>query len=91
MAWSTSARARAWHSCRGYPLGAGMLADESGAVAEIARRHQATPVQVALAWLLQRSPAVLPIPGTSSIEHFDENRGALRLHLSAEEMAALAA
>jgi pyridoxine 4-dehydrogenase len=74
-----------------YPLGAGALPGARGKLAEIARRHGATPSQVALAWLLQRSPAMLPIPGTSSIEHFDENLAARDLRLTAEEFAALAA
>lgn len=72
-----------------YPLGAGTVANASGTLAAIARRHHATPAAVALAWLLQRSRAMLPIPGTSSIEHFEENMAALRLHLTAEEIAAL--
>jgi pyridoxine 4-dehydrogenase len=74
-----------------YPLGAGALAGARGKLPEIARRHGATPSQVALAWLLQRSPAILPIPGTSSIEHFEENLAARDLRLTAEEFAALAA
>lgn len=59
------------------------------AVLEIAERHGATPRQVALAWLLQRSPAMLPIPGTLSLDHVRENLGALRLQLSDDELAAL--
>jgi pyridoxine 4-dehydrogenase len=58
-------------------------------LARIAERHQATPAQVALAWLLHRSPTMLLIPGTGSIAHFDENLGALSLRLSPEEFAAL--
>jgi pyridoxine 4-dehydrogenase len=50
-----------------------------------------TPAQVALSWLLQRSPAILPIPGTSSIAHFDENLAAAAPRLIAEEFRALAA
>ena len=60
------------------------------ALGAIAQRHHATPFQVALAWLLQRSPAVLPIPGTASIEHFEENLAATSLDLTAEEFSALA-
>ena len=56
-----------------FPLGAGRLAEAGGALVEIARRHQATPAQIALAWLLQRSPVMLPIPGTSSVAHLREN------------------
>jgi pyridoxine 4-dehydrogenase len=55
----------------------------------IAQRHHATPFQVALAWLLHRSPAITPIPGTSSIAHLEENLAAIRLDLTAEDIAAL--
>jgi pyridoxine 4-dehydrogenase len=72
-----------------YPLAAGRLAVAGSSLARIARRHQATAAQVALAWLLHRSSAMLPIPGTGSIAHFDENLGALSLRLSPEEFAAL--
>ncbi len=75
-----------------YPLAAGGLArprDER--LHSIARRHDATVPQVALAWLLKRSPAMLPIPGTSSVAHLEENVGAAHLHLSDEEFEALAA
>jgi aryl-alcohol dehydrogenase-like predicted oxidoreductase len=68
-----------------YPL----HAELGPAVHEIAERHGATPRQVALAWLLQRSPAILPIPGTLSLEHLRENLGALQLQLSDDEVAAL--
>jgi pyridoxine 4-dehydrogenase len=74
-----------------YPLAAGRLAAPGSALAQIAARHHATPAQMALAWLLHRSPAILPIPGTSSIAHFDENLAAAALRLSAEELRALAA
>lgn len=73
-----------------YPLGAGKLAGARSRLNEIARRHHATPAQVAIAWLLRRSPIMLPIPGTSSIKHFDENRAAAELELSDAEFAALA-
>jgi pyridoxine 4-dehydrogenase len=59
------------------------------ALAEIAERHGATPTQITLAWLLARSPAMLPIPGTLSLEHVTENLAALELELSADELAAL--
>jgi aryl-alcohol dehydrogenase-like predicted oxidoreductase len=59
-------------------------------VAEVAKRHGATPRQVALAWLLKRSPMLVPIPGTLSIEHVKENLAALDLELSDEEFASLA-
>jgi len=56
----------------------------------VARRHEATPAQVALAWLLRRSPVVLPIPGTASLEHLEENVAAERIELSDEDFAELA-
>ena len=56
-----------------YPLGAGKLASPNSPLARIAQTHGATPSQITLAWLLQRSPAMLPIPGTSSIAHLEEN------------------
>jgi aryl-alcohol dehydrogenase-like predicted oxidoreductase len=58
-------------------------------VAEIAVRHSATPAQVALAWLLARSPAMLPIPGTLSLDHLKQNLAALELELSDDELDAL--
>ena len=60
-------------------------------LARIAERHEATPAQIALAWLLHRSPAMLPIPGTFSIAHFEENLGAASIRLDAEELRTLAA
>jgi pyridoxine 4-dehydrogenase len=71
-----------------FPLGAGKVAGE--VLAQVAEAHQATPKQVALAWLLQRSPIMLPIPGTSSIEHLEENVAAAALRLTQEEFAKLA-
>ena len=72
-----------------FPLAAGPLARPGGPVDEIAARHDATPGQVALAWLLWRSPVMLPIPGTSSVEHLEENVAAASLRLSDEEYAEL--
>jgi pyridoxine 4-dehydrogenase len=72
-----------------YPLAAGQLSGGPSRLAEAARRLAATPAQVAIAWLLRRSPAMLPIPGTSSLAHFDENRGAASLVLPDEDFAAL--
>jgi pyridoxine 4-dehydrogenase len=74
-----------------FPLAVGKLARSGGPVDEVARAHDAAPSQVALAWLLHRSPVILPIPGTSSIAHFEENLEAGELELSAEEMEALGA
>jgi pyridoxine 4-dehydrogenase len=70
-----------------FPLGAGRVAGE--ALEGIARAHQATPKQVALAWLLQRSPIILPIPGTSSTEHLQENVAGASLRLTGEEFESL--
>jgi aryl-alcohol dehydrogenase-like predicted oxidoreductase len=67
----------------------GKLARPGGPVDDIAQAHDATPAQVALAWLLQRSPVTLPIPGTSSIAHFDENAEARELELSEDEVRTL--
>lgn len=69
------------------PVDGGTLS--SGAVADIARAHGRTPTQVALAWLLGRSPVILPIPGTASVDHLAENVAAASLQLSAEEIASL--
>jgi pyridoxine 4-dehydrogenase len=71
-----------------YPLGAGR-ALRSARVRRIAARRGATPAQVALAWLLARSPVMLPIPGTGSIRHLEENAAAATLKLSPEDLAAL--
>ena len=64
-----------------YPLAAGPLAREGGPVERIARRLEATPGQVALAWLLRRSPVMLPIPGTTKVAHLEENTAAAALEL----------
>ncbi len=71
-----------------FPLGAGRVAGE--ALQKVAKAHNASPMQVALAWLLWRSPIVLPIPGTSSIQHLEENIGGASLRLSDEECEQLA-
>jgi aryl-alcohol dehydrogenase-like predicted oxidoreductase len=60
------------------------------ALEEVARAHDATPQQIALAWLLRRSPVTLPIPGTLSLEHLKQNLGALEVELSDQEFEALA-
>ena len=70
------------------PLDAGAL-DPEGPVARIARRHEATPMQVAIAWLLHASPVMVPIPGTSSLEHLEENVAAAELELDAGDLDAL--
>ena len=72
-----------------FPIATGDLAAPDSPVADIARELDATPSQVALAWLLHTSPVVLPIPGTKSVDHLTENLGAAQLRLSDEDMARL--
>lgn len=74
-----------------YPLGAGALAKARGRLAPVAERLGVTPAQVALAWLLERSPVMLPIPGTSSLEHLEENCGAAGVRLTNEDRVAIEA
>jgi pyridoxine 4-dehydrogenase len=71
------------------PLSSGRLAEPDGALEEIAGAHQATTPQVAIAWLLAHSPVMLPIPGTSSIAHFDELQEATALELEEPEIEVL--
>jgi len=73
-----------------YPLAAGGLARPNSPLARIVQTHGATPSQTALAWLLQRSPAMLPIPGTSSIAHLEENLASASIRLTSVEFRALA-
>jgi len=70
------------------PVEGGALAAD-GVVAEIASRHSATPAQVALAWLLEHSPIMLPIPGTAKVAHLEQNLGAVALDLAPAEFAEL--
>ncbi|MCZ2804539.1 aldo/keto reductase [Modestobacter sp. VKM Ac-2983] len=72
-----------------FPIATGDLAKPDSPVAAVAKELGATPSQVALAWLLQKSPVILPIPGTKSVDHLTENLGAAQLTLSADEMARL--
>ncbi len=72
-----------------YPLATGKLA-ETDELATIAKTRGATPAQIALAWLLHRSPVMLPIPGTSKVAHLEENTGAAAVTLGDEEMERLA-
>jgi pyridoxine 4-dehydrogenase len=72
-----------------FPLGAGSLAGDADDVASIAAAHGSTPAQVALAWLLARSPVMLPIPGTTSVEHLEENVAAATLELRDAELELL--
>jgi pyridoxine 4-dehydrogenase len=72
-----------------FPLNAGDLAREGSALDAIARAHKASPGQIALAWLLKRSPVMLPIPGTGKVSHLEENVGAAAIALSDEEFSIL--
>jgi pyridoxine 4-dehydrogenase len=72
-----------------FPLATGKLVEEGGPLAKIAAETGAEPSQLALAWLLKRSPVMLPIPGTSSVAHLDQNLGAAELELTDEQFAAL--
>jgi pyridoxine 4-dehydrogenase len=74
-----------------FPLASGDLAEPGGPLDEAARRHDATPSQVALAWLLQRAEVMLPIPGTGSVEHLEENVAAGQLRLEPEEIEQIGA
>lgn len=73
-----------------FPLAVGNVARDKPALAAIAERHHASPAQIALAWLLARSPVMLPIPGTSSVEHLEQNWEARRIALTADELSAIA-
>jgi aryl-alcohol dehydrogenase-like predicted oxidoreductase len=69
-----------------FPLATGRLANPGGPLDAVAERHAATPSQVALAWLLARSPVMLPIPGTGSTAHLEENLAAAWIELSGDEL-----
>ena len=73
-----------------FPLATGKLSEPGGPAAAIAQRTGHTPSQLALAWLLERSPVMLPIPGTSSVAHLDENMAAAAIELSKEDFEELA-
>jgi pyridoxine 4-dehydrogenase len=72
-----------------FPLSTGKLATDDGPLAGMAARHHATPAQIALAWLLYHSPVMLPIPGTASLAHLEENVRAALIELAADEVKAL--
>ncbi|MCC8251340.1 aldo/keto reductase [Saccharothrix luteola] len=74
-----------------FPVATGELARPGGVLDAAAKEHGATPAQLALAWLLRKSPVVLPIPGTSSIAHLEENVAAARIELTDEEFEKLSA
>ncbi|MFD3925659.1 aldo/keto reductase [Streptomyces sp. NPDC058614] len=73
-----------------FPIATASLADPGGPLAQISKSRGATPSQLALAWLLRRSPVILPIPGTSSVTHLEENVAAAAVRLSDEEFKTLA-
>ncbi|MGN6780494.1 MAG: aldo/keto reductase [Marmoricola sp.] len=72
-----------------FPLATSELAQTDGPLARAAKEHDASPSQLALAWLLKRSPVMLPIPGTSSVDHLESNTAAAGIELTDEEFAAL--
>lgn len=72
-----------------FPLAAGELARKGSVLDTIASKHGASPSQIALAWILKRSPVILPIPGTSNSEHLEENVSAANILLSDDEFASL--
>jgi pyridoxine 4-dehydrogenase len=72
-----------------FPLAAGSLAKPGSILDSIAKAHNAAPSEIALAWVLKRSPVMLPIPGTSKVAHLEENVAAVDIRLSEEEFAAL--
>lgn len=74
-----------------FPLAIGTLASASGALAAAAKRLNCTPAQLSIAWLLARSPVMLPIPGTGSVAHLEENTSAATIELDPSEVAAITA
>jgi len=74
-----------------FPVAAGKLAQPGGVLDSVAKKHDATVSQLSLAWLLHRSPVILPIPGTSSVAHLEENMKAADVTLSGAEWAEIEA
>jgi pyridoxine 4-dehydrogenase len=72
-----------------FPLQVGKLATKGGRLADLAKKHNATPSQIALAWLLKRAKAMLPIPGTSKVKHLEENMGGAAIELTQAEFQTL--
>lgn len=72
-----------------FPIASGKLAEQGGPVDRAAKADKATPAQIALAWLLQKSPVMLPIPGTSTVKHLEENCAAANVRLTPEQMREL--
>ncbi|KQT37531.1 aldo/keto reductase [Methylophilus sp. Leaf414] len=73
-----------------YPLAKNALAGKLDVLGQMAQKYQATPNQIAIAWLLKRSPVILPIPGTSKLQHFEENMQAIDIQLTDQDFALLA-
>ena len=74
-----------------FPLAAGPLAAADGPLHQLAVDHDATPSQLALAWLLKRSPVMVPIPGTSKVSHLESNIAAAQIELTDAEFEAISA
>jgi pyridoxine 4-dehydrogenase len=74
-----------------FPLATGSLAKEGSPLTELSKKHEATPAQLALAWLLKRSPVMLPIPGTSTVAHLEDNMHGAEIELTDAEFADLSA
>ena len=72
-----------------FPVAAGKLAQPGGPLDQMAKQHNATVAQLSIAWLLHHSPLMIPIPGTSSVKHLEENMAAAKLHLSPQEWKAI--
>jgi pyridoxine 4-dehydrogenase len=73
-----------------YPLAKNALAGKLDVIGQMAKKYEATPNQIAIAWLLKRSPIILPIPGTSKVQHFEENMQAINIKLTDEDFELLA-
>ncbi|MYU15741.1 hypothetical protein GTZ78_34975 [Streptomyces sp. SID8361] len=74
-----------------FPLATGQPAQPGSILSEAAARHEVSPTQLALAWLLHRSPVILPIPGTSKVSHLEDNVTAATISLADDEVAQLSA
>jgi aryl-alcohol dehydrogenase-like predicted oxidoreductase len=72
-----------------FPLAIGALAGGGGALESVANRLRCTPAQLSIAWLLARSPMMLPIPGTSKVHHLEENAGAVHVAIDEPALAEL--
>ncbi len=89
--WCSTAKSMGLRSFRGSRWRGGKLVEPGGKLDEMAKRHDATTSQLSVAWLLHHSPVILPIPGTSSVKHLDENVAAAHVKLSDAEWAEIEA